>query len=431
MFTPPRLSCILIPDLPIQVERLNHPQRANLPLLITHPVESDRIWAMSEEAALAGVKIGMALHQARQIVPAALVVEPDETGYHFRHEAASAALQAYTPAIETVALGEFLVDVRGLNREDSTVTQELSAAAHLASGLVVQAGLAAGQFTAQQAARQAAPGSSVVVPRGQEAAFLAPLPLAALPGLPGEAQRRLDLLDIHTLGHLTALKKAALQRQFGSETFGPQVAWLYDLAQGQDLRPLNPDVPPLRLIRTMTLTEPVADRQLLANAAGRLSWRISQTLTRNGYQAEALKLAALAVNGKDLSAGQSVRPPTADEGRLARISAQLLGSLNFPAPVVGLTLSAYPLRHWSAGAQQLAHYAAFYPMKHALILGRCTSGRGGQIILDGANDVLRAEFPDLARLHIQLPDEKSRRVGQSIAAASLPAINLTYYPEVW
>jgi predicted NBD/HSP70 family sugar kinase len=70
----------------------------------------------------------------------------------------------------------------------------------------------------------------------------------------------------------------------------------------------------------------------------------------------------------------------------------------------------------------LAHYAAFYPLKHVLILGRCTSGRGGQIILDGANEVLRAEFPDLAHIQIQLPDEKSRRVGQSIAAASLPAI---------
>jgi predicted NBD/HSP70 family sugar kinase len=71
----------------------------------------------------------------------------------------------------------------------------------------------------------------------------------------------------------------------------------------------------------------------------------------------------------------------------------------------------------------VAHYADFYDIKHVLILGRCTSGRGGQIILDGANKVLKAEFPDLAdRLHMQLPDEKSRRVGQSIAAASLPKI---------
>jgi len=71
----------------------------------------------------------------------------------------------------------------------------------------------------------------------------------------------------------------------------------------------------------------------------------------------------------------------------------------------------------------LAHYADFYAIKHLLILGRCTSGRGGDLILEGANAVLQSEFPELAeRIHIQLPDEKSRRVGQSIAAASLPSL---------
>lgn len=69
----------------------------------------------------------------------------------------------------------------------------------------------------------------------------------------------------------------------------------------------------------------------------------------------------------------------------------------------------------------LAHYAEFYDLRHVLILGRVTSGSGGQLILDGAKAVLAAEFPELAGVNIQLPDEKSRRVGQSIAAASLPA----------
>ena len=70
----------------------------------------------------------------------------------------------------------------------------------------------------------------------------------------------------------------------------------------------------------------------------------------------------------------------------------------------------------------LAHYADFYDLKHVLILGRVTSGSGGPIILENAQKVLTAEFPELAHIHIQLPDEKSRRVGQSIAAASLPEI---------
>jgi predicted NBD/HSP70 family sugar kinase len=71
----------------------------------------------------------------------------------------------------------------------------------------------------------------------------------------------------------------------------------------------------------------------------------------------------------------------------------------------------------------LAHYADFYDIKHVLILGRCTSGRGGELILSQAQKVLQAEFPELAeKIHVQLPDEKSRRVGQSIAAASLPEL---------
>jgi hypothetical protein len=72
----------------------------------------------------------------------------------------------------------------------------------------------------------------------------------------------------------------------------------------------------------------------------------------------------------------------------------------------------------------IAHYADFYEMKSLILLGRCTSGEGGVILLEEAKRVLQTEFPDLAeRIQVRLPDEKSRRVGQSIAAASLPAIN--------
>ena len=71
----------------------------------------------------------------------------------------------------------------------------------------------------------------------------------------------------------------------------------------------------------------------------------------------------------------------------------------------------------------IAHYADFYAIRHVLILGRCTSSRGGDLILNGARQVLNEEFPELAEhINVQLPDEKNRRVGQSIAAASLPIL---------
>ena len=66
-------------------------------------------------------------------------------------------------------------------------------------------------------------------------------------------------------------------------------------------------------------------------------------------------------------------------------------------------------------------YREFYDFDHMLILGRVTSGVGGEIILNKAKEVLKKEFPDLASsFNVFLPDEKSRRVGQAVAAASLP-----------
>ena len=71
----------------------------------------------------------------------------------------------------------------------------------------------------------------------------------------------------------------------------------------------------------------------------------------------------------------------------------------------------------------VAYYAMFYDIKHVLILGRVTSGKGGNAILEKATEVLEKEYPELAKkIKLHLPDESNRRVGQSIAAASLPEI---------
>lgn len=72
----------------------------------------------------------------------------------------------------------------------------------------------------------------------------------------------------------------------------------------------------------------------------------------------------------------------------------------------------------------IAYYAEFYDIKHVLIMGRVTSGEGGVILLNRAKEVLDTEFPELSdKIELHIPDEKSRRVGQSVAAASLPKIN--------
>jgi len=69
----------------------------------------------------------------------------------------------------------------------------------------------------------------------------------------------------------------------------------------------------------------------------------------------------------------------------------------------------------------IPHYADFYGYEHMLILGRVTTGKGGDIVLSKAREVLKKEFPEVAKkVTLHVPDEKSRRVGQAVAAASLP-----------
>jgi predicted NBD/HSP70 family sugar kinase len=71
----------------------------------------------------------------------------------------------------------------------------------------------------------------------------------------------------------------------------------------------------------------------------------------------------------------------------------------------------------------IPHYADFYSFKHLLLLGRVTTGPGGEILIEKAREVLANEFPEIAgAFQLHVPDEKSRRVGQAVAAASLPAI---------
>jgi predicted NBD/HSP70 family sugar kinase len=86
-----------------------------------------------------------------------------------------------------------------------------------------------------------------------------------------------------------------------------------------------------------------------------------------------------------------------------------------PAPRRSMKPSA------AISATAIAHYADYYDIANLLILGRVTSGEGGTMIINEAETVLAKEFPDL-RIKLVVPDEKTKRHGQAVAAASLPPL---------
>jgi predicted NBD/HSP70 family sugar kinase len=71
----------------------------------------------------------------------------------------------------------------------------------------------------------------------------------------------------------------------------------------------------------------------------------------------------------------------------------------------------------------IAQYAAFYELRHVLVLGRVMTGEGGGVILSTARRVLQREFPEVEEgLRLHMPSEKEKRLGQAVAAATLPRI---------
>jgi predicted NBD/HSP70 family sugar kinase len=129
----------------------------------------------------------------------------------------------------------------------------------------------------------------------------------------------------------------------------------------------------------------------------------------------ALYFSQQAVNKLLPAAGISLPPEMSLPERLKEVQALMAGGDSRAADIYA-TIGVYL-------GYAVAHYADFYDFSHVLILGRVTTGEGGNVILSKARAVLRAEFGDLAqRVTLLLPDEKSRRIGQAVAAASLPPL---------
>jgi predicted NBD/HSP70 family sugar kinase len=146
----------------------------------------------------------------------------------------------------------------------------------------------------------------------------------------------------------------------------------------------------------------------LSPAAAVDEWSGDRGVGANYFSQQAVAKLALA-------AGLSFPPDMKLPERLKEVQ-RLAARGNIPASRIFESIGVYL-------GYTVPWYEVFYGFRHLLVLGRVLSGPGGAAIVDKAMEVLTAEFPETAaRVRIHLLDEKSRRVGQAVAAASLPEI---------
>ena len=246
----------------------------------------------SYEARACGVHTGMPLAQAREICPQAVFLKGD-----FQHyQAASRVLQEiylrYTPVVEFTSLDDAYLDLTGSRhlftgpgrrRDPVALAREIQQAVEAALHIGVSIGLAGNKVVARIASGHRKPRGVVYVPPGQERAFLAPLPVDALPGVGRVAKAQLTELKIFTIGQLAAMPRLVLE-----ELFGANGKKLWELATGIDARPVRTRILPRQISRETTFEEDTMDRVIIMATLQYLTERLASRLRHLGLQARGI-----------------------------------------------------------------------------------------------------------------------------------------------
>ena len=201
------------------VEVLDDPSLRGKPVIVGGgPNERGVVMAASYEAREYGVQSAMPLRTAGRRCPHGVFLPGRPERYRDLSRQVMAIFASYTPLVEPISLDEAFLDVtasRAALGDGPTIGRRIKERVLDEVGLVVSVGVATNKLCAKVASDLRKPDALVIVPPGEEAAFLAPLPIRRLWGVGPQAQKALADYGVTTIGHLAALEPSTLQRRFG------------------------------------------------------------------------------------------------------------------------------------------------------------------------------------------------------------------------
>jgi DNA polymerase-4 len=213
------------------VEQRDDPALRGRPVLVGGGV----VLAASYEAKAFGVRTPMALSRARALCPQAIVVPPRMSAYTRASRLVFEIFDDTTPIVEPLSIDEAFLDVDGLRKIRGTpveIARRLRAEVRDRAGLPITVGVAGTKFLAKVASGAGKPDGLLVVPPGEELAFLHPLPVEKLWGVGPVTSAKLRERQIHTVGHVARIGEAALVSMLG----GHAGRHLHALAHNRDPR---------------------------------------------------------------------------------------------------------------------------------------------------------------------------------------------------
>lgn len=363
----PRIACLYLPLFPLAARLRSEPELLREAVVVTEGNgNAARVVAGTRLAREAGIKPGQTLPQARALCPKLVARPRDEDCERTAQEALLEVAEAFSPRVEDAGEGVAYLDVEGLDRHFKGESPELDLGRSLLAaadkaGFPVRVGIASSKLAARVAA--GLPGSPVVVPEGEEADFLAPLPLSRLsPEV--DLASTLESWGVRSVGDFARLPKERVSSRLGR--LGRE---LHATARGLDPRPLIPrELPPV-FHEGMNLEWPLVSLEPFLFVGRAALERLCERLESAGLACQRLGLELRLEPDGHQTRTLDLPAPTRDVKTLLTLLRLNLEEQPPGAPVAGFTLLAWPDRPREA---QLSMYgpAALSPDKLATTLAR-------------------------------------------------------------
>jgi DNA polymerase-4 len=262
------------------VEQRDDPSLRGRPVVVAWKGQRSVVCAASYEARQFGVRSAMPALRAERLCPDAVFVPPDFTRYRAVSRATREIFARHTALIEPLSLDEAYLDVTANHSglpSATAVATAIRAAIRDELQLTASAGIAPNKFIAKIASDWRKPDGQFVVRPHEVDAFLAPLPVAKIPGVGKVMNGKLAALGVITVGDLRALAQPTLEARFGR--YGRR---LYALARGIDDHPVVPDRPVMSVSAEDTFRDdlPLADTTPAIRSLAEKTWAASRKTPR-------------------------------------------------------------------------------------------------------------------------------------------------------
>ncbi len=281
----------------------------------------------SYEARPFGVRSAMPMVEAMRRCPDAIVVPPRMTRYADVSADIMGILRRYTPLIEALSLDEAFLDVthsRALFGDGVAIAERIRADIAKETELTASAGVATTKFVAKVASDFKKPNGVTEVRPGDEARFLAPMPVERMWGIGPAAAEKLRHAGLRTIGDLARSDARRLGALVGS-SWGEAVA---SLAKGIDPREVVPDRAPVSVGAEETYETDLRGRDEIVRALLSQATRVARRLTSSRFAARTITLKLKLPDFTLVTRRSTLPAPIADTTSVHRIACELLDKLD-------------------------------------------------------------------------------------------------------